>query len=160
MKEKALRKGKIVFRQGDPGDCMYCIRWGTVSVYLGYGTNNQRKLADLVPGDYFGEMGLIDGAPRSATVVVMETGTVLDRIGEDEFASFLKENPSKVTAIIQQLCHKLRHTTQNYIDACRSVRDVVGQDATEVDASSDYQFGQDERLAKIHDNQAQTLRDA
>lgn len=155
MEKTTLKKGMTVFWEGDSGDCMYLIRWGKVGVYVNYATSRQKKLAELNSGDYFGEMGLIDGEPRSATVVALESGTQLERIGRQEFAQFLAENPNKVYAIIQQLSHKLREGTKNYLDACRSVANVVGSD--EVDETSDYRFGQDERLRAIHDAHAATL---
>lgn len=155
MGTEKYKKGTTVFWEGDPGNCMYYIRWGTVGVYVNYATIHQKKLAELTSGDYFGEMGLIDGAPRSATVEVLESGTLIDRIGKDEFAQFLAENPNKVYAIIQQLSHKLRDATNTYLDACRSVANAVGDDS--VDETSDYRFGQDERLQAIHDVHAATI---
>lgn len=154
MKEKALKKGQTVFWQGDPGDCMYYIRWGSVGVYANYATSRQRKLAELRQGDYFGEMGLLEQEPRSATVVTLESGTLLTRIGEQEFGEFFLENPTKVLGIMQRLCHKLRDTTRAYRDACEAVDRVVGnagKDAADVDETSDYGFSQDERLRAIHD---------
>ncbi len=154
MREKALRKGTVVFKQGDAGECMYYVRWGKVGVFVDYGTPKQRQLAELNAGDCFGEMGLIDGEPRSATVVVMEGETVLERIGEDEFAEFLASNPNQVYAIIQQLSHKLRQVTKDYLEVCQSVAGAVGESADGVDDASDYHFAQDERLREIHDRQA------
>lgn len=160
MEDITLNKGAVVFNEGDSGDCMYYIRWGSVSVFSAYGTSKQKKLADLSEGDYFGEMGLIDGEPRSATVVVAEKGTILERIGEDEFAQFLVDQPNKVTAIIQQLSHKLRQTTKDYLEVCRSVSNAVGEEATSVDEDSDYRFTTDKRLAHIHSEYAAMLLDA
>ena len=88
MKEEKYRKGQVVFRQGDSGDCMYSIRWGSVGVFANYGEKNEKQLAELRAGDYFGEMELLDHASRSATVVSLERGTVLNRISEDEFDEY------------------------------------------------------------------------
>ncbi len=159
MKTKALKKDSTVFWEGDAGDCMYYILWGKVGVYKNYATLHQKKLAELSSGDYFGEMGLIDGEPRSATAVVLEDGTRLDRIDESEFAQFLAENPAKVGRIIEQLSHKLRQTTKDYLEICRSVASAVGEEH-EVDGSSNYHFEQDDHLRTIHDAQAKTADNA
>lgn len=156
MKEQKLKKGSVVFWQGEPGDCMYYIRWGRVGVFADYDTPNQKKLAELSEGDYFGEMGLLDGGERSATVVALEAGTLLNRIDEAEFGQFLAENPAKVYAIIQRLSHKLRQTTRDYLSVCGSVSAAVGNDAGKVDETSDYGFGKDDQLRAIHDQQAMT----
>ncbi len=153
MKEATLKKWQVVFWQGDPGDSMYYIRWGSVGVYTGYGTAKQKKLAELYQGDYFGEMGLIDQESRSATVVVLESGTKLYQIGEDDFEEFLIENPGKVYSIIQQMSHNLRRTTKDYLDLCKQVSNMVGTETKEVDESSDYNFAQNPELVSVHDNQ-------
>lgn len=154
MKGQELKKGDVVFLQGDPGDCMYYIRWGKVGVYANYGTPGQKKLAELGEGDYFGEMGLLDGEPRSATVVALERGTLLNRIDEAEFGQFMAENPTKVYAIIQRLSHKLRQTTRDYLSICQSVSTAVGEENDMVDEASDYGFEQDDQLLAIYDKYA------
>ncbi|MDO4806361.1 MAG: cyclic nucleotide-binding domain-containing protein [Coriobacteriales bacterium] len=154
MKSLELRRGEVIFSQGDPGDCMYYVRWGKVGVYADYGTPNQKKLAELGEGDYFGELGLLDGEPRSATVVALELGTMVNRIDEAEFGQFLAQNPLKVYAIIQQLSHKLRQTTKDYLEVCKSVSHAVGDDEGQVDEASDYGFEQDDQLRAIYDQSA------
>lgn len=160
MNENLYKKDMVVFWQGDASDCMYHIKWGKVGVFADYATSRQRKLAELSSGDYFGEMGLIDHAPRSATVVVLERGTILNRIGEEEFAEYLTENPNKVDEIIRQLSHKLRQATRDYLELCRYVSEKVGKDTREVDETSNYQFGSSEQLRAVHDERAEQLRDA
>lgn len=156
MSDLALKKGTVVFSQGDPGDCMYYIRWGKVGLYTGYKTLGQKKVAELVQGDYFGEMSLIDGEKRTVTAVVMEKDTSLEAVSQDTFARFLRDNPSKVYQIIEQLSHQLRETTKSYLAICQSVSNSVGAGADKVDESSDYRFGQNEHLRKIHESQAST----
>ena len=121
-------------------------------MYKDYGTIHQKKLTELGTGDYFGEMGLIDSAPRSATAVVIQDGTKLDRIGEAEFGQFLAEHPKEVELIIQQLSHKLRQTTRDYLEICQSVARVTGN-STDIAKSHDYRFDEEERLRSIHDSQ-------
>ncbi|MDO4405257.1 MAG: cyclic nucleotide-binding domain-containing protein [Atopobiaceae bacterium] len=154
MSDKELKKGTVVYSQGDPGDCMYFIRWGKVGLFTGYKTLGQKKVAELMQGDYFGEMGLIDGEQRPVTAVVTERDTQIDCITRENFGQFLLNNPNKVYQIIQQLCHTLRQTTNDYLSVCQSVSDAVGGNASDVDATSNYRFEQDDQLREIHDQQA------
>ncbi|KAJ3107920.1 anaphase-promoting complex subunit Hcn1 [Phlyctochytrium planicorne] len=63
MKECYFVEGEVIFRQGDPGDCMYFIISGELHVYV-----DGRKVGELKPGSYFGEMALMAVIPRTATV--------------------------------------------------------------------------------------------
>ena len=160
MNETTYKKDAIVLRQGDSSDCMYYIKWGEVGVFRDYGTPHQKMLAKLSRGDYFGEMGLVDHAPHSATVVVLERGTVLSRIGEDEFARFFEENPNKVDAIIRRLSHKLRQTTKDYLELCHHVSKSVGQDTYDVDETSNYNFEQNVPPQAVQDEPEMDLDEA
>ena len=121
---KKFEKGTVIFRQGDPGDCMYDILSGKVGIYAAYGTENEKLLTELAAGGYFGEMGLLDKAVRSATAVALEACEA-DVVTEAEFKDFLAKNPDKVLAIMQQLSQRLRQRTQDYVDACHAVYEVV-----------------------------------
>lgn len=125
MNKAVFNKGEVIFRQGDPGNCMYDIVWGSVGVYAEYGTPNEKKLAELRPGDFFGEMGLLEQSPRSATVVALEDDTQVSAIMESDFRDYFAENPAKVFTIMQTLSQKLRRTTQDYLDVCRTVYETV-----------------------------------
>ena len=152
MKEERFSKGKVVFRQGDPGDCLYYIRWGSVGVYVNYREKNEEKLAELRTGDYFGEMGLLDHEARSATVVSLDHDTVLNRISEDEFDVFLRDNPARVVDILKRLSHKLRKATKGYREVCQAVSESVGAQTNEVSQTGTYGFEQNEKLKAIHDD--------
>ncbi len=125
MELKKCRKGEVVIRQGEPGDCMYSIRWGRVGVYSGYGTAAEKKLAELGADDFFGEMELLDKAERSATVVALEGGTQLEVITEADFNEFFTRQPAKVFFILQRLCQKLRKSTQDYLRVCRTINQAM-----------------------------------
>lgn len=152
VKEEKFGKGKVVFRQGDPGDCLYYIRWGSVGVYANYREENEEKLAELRTGDYFGEMGLLDHEVRSATVVSLDHDTVLNRISEDEFDEFLHDNPARVVDILKRLSHKLRKATKSYREVCQAVSESVGAQTNEVSETGNYGFDQNEKLKAIHDD--------
>lgn len=126
MDIRTYNKNAVVFRQGDVGDCMFDIQFGRIGIYDDYGGPNQQLIAELSVDQIFGEMGLLDKAPRSATAVAMEDGTVLSVITEKEFYDYFEEFPAKVLLLMQQMSHRLRRTTKDYLDGCRAVYEAVG----------------------------------
>ena len=121
---KEFKQGEIIFRQGDPGDSMYDIFSGRVGVYAAYGTANEKLLTELKANEFFGEMGLLEKAPRSATVVALED-TAVYVIGEADFNDYFNKHPEKALQIMRQLSQRLRSRTEDYLEACRAVCDVL-----------------------------------
>ena len=78
-----LADGEIVFREGSPGNKMYVILAGAVRISRSLGTSGEEELAVLGQGQLFGEMGLIDSAPRSARATSLREGTILLEITEN-----------------------------------------------------------------------------
>lgn len=125
MEKQNFNKGEIIFKQGQFATTMYDICAGTVGIYAAYGTAEEKKLAVLGEGEIFGEMGLIECYPRSATAVALKDGTLVQEINAQEFSEYFKASPEKVFRVMQQLSQRLRETTQNYLDACRTVYETV-----------------------------------
>ena len=125
MEQKTFRQNDVIFRQGDAADCMYAVRGGSVGVYLDFGGPGELKLNELHAGQYLGEMGLLDSAPRSATAVALSDDTALDVIAESDFRAVFEENPEQFMYMLQQMCSRLRRLTRDYAEACRTVADVV-----------------------------------
>ena len=122
---QTYKKGEIIFKQGDAADCMYDIRWGSVGIYLDYGTPEEKLLAHLRGDDIFGEMSLVDEVPRSATAVSMERETKLEVITKETFSSYLSERPEKIIEVMQSMGKRIRALTNDYLDACRAVAEAV-----------------------------------
>ena len=115
--------GQVIFREGDPGDSMFEVYTGKVGVYANYGTADEKLLTDYFPGKYFGEMGLLDHAPRSATAVALEDDTCVGVVTEDSFGEFFEKNPARVLMVMQQLCQNLRKRTKDYVEVCRTIHE-------------------------------------
>jgi len=125
MDVKSFSRGAVIFREGDSGDCMYEIQNGCIGIFKDYGGPNEKRIAYLMPSDIFGEMGLLDNAPRSGTAVALEGDTVLERVTEEDFIAYFGKNPAKIMQLMQQMCARLRNTTQDYLNACRTVHETV-----------------------------------
>ena len=125
MKSKIYRKGEIIFRQGDAADSMFDILWGNVGIYVGYGSDYEKKLTMLATGDSFGEMGMIDHEPRSATAVALENQTQIEELWEEDLIDLFRKNPAKVLSVLQMMSRRLRNLTRDYMDVCKTAVDVV-----------------------------------
>jgi small-conductance mechanosensitive channel/CRP-like cAMP-binding protein len=92
--------GEAIVREGEPGDSFYLIERGTVAVTIGAGDGGTRMLTRMAAGDYFGEMSLLTGEPRSATVVAESDVAVLE-VERADFESVLVANPALLEPISQ-----------------------------------------------------------
>ena len=76
-------------------------------------------------GQFLGEMGLIEKTARSATAISLSDDTELQVIDEENFAQWFAENPEEMRYLLQQMSLRLRRTSRDYADVCRTVNDVV-----------------------------------
>lgn len=103
-----MEKGKNVFNQGDDADGLYVLLSGKMQVYIfsGHVGGTTKVLAELGPGQYVGEFGLIDGDKRSASVRMSETGEVLF-LPAVAFAVVMDSQPTVAQAVCDYLCEKV-----------------------------------------------------
>ena len=130
MNKKTFHKGAVIFREGDPGDCMYMVERGKVGVYVGYGTPQEKLLKEYAQGDYFGEMGLLEHTERSATAAAMEADTCVTPVSEDNFGEFIRNYPGETLLIMQQLSRNLRRTSRKFAEVCREIQFLSEQEDT------------------------------
>jgi predicted acylesterase/phospholipase RssA/CRP-like cAMP-binding protein len=104
------RKGEVVFFEGSSGDSMYLIESGQVKIVSNI-NGEERLFAYLGPGNFFGEMALLLGEPRSATIKVDIDAElwVLQKADMDEL---LEQYPAIAVTISRELSHRLRETDQ------------------------------------------------
>ncbi|MGQ0669836.1 MAG: cyclic nucleotide-binding domain-containing protein [Actinomycetota bacterium] len=101
--EVRYMEGAPVVREGDDGDSFYVILEGQAKVVRGTG----RVLTRLVPGDFFGEVSLLDGGERTATVV-SETPLTMLMLGRKPFAKMLEQQPDVAVKMLEELAARLR----------------------------------------------------
>ncbi|OFZ68399.1 MAG: hypothetical protein A2V79_09345 [Betaproteobacteria bacterium RBG_16_56_24] len=101
----------ILVREGDPGDRFYLLRKGRAKVYLGASSGREVILAILGPGDFFGEMAMIDEEPCSANVMALEESEFVS-IGKAEFQKAITSSPKMAISLLKALCRRLREADQ------------------------------------------------
>ncbi len=104
-----LPEGSVLFAEGDTGDAFYVVLDGTAEVRKGKGN---RRVNSLGPGAYFGEMALLDAAPRSATVVAA-TELELAVLGARIFRTLLRELPTISERMLAALAGELREARRS-----------------------------------------------
>ena len=102
---REFKAGDIIFKEGDPGSEFFVIQSGKVDIRLG-----NRQLGTLGDHDIFGEMALIDPAPRSATAVAA-TDVKIVPVGEKQFLFLVSRTPHFALNVMRTLARRLR--TQN-----------------------------------------------
>jgi CRP/FNR family transcriptional regulator, cyclic AMP receptor protein len=111
LKRRALKRGDVLFHQGDAGNAMFLIERGRVSIYITDDEGKEVTLAELAQGDFFGEMALIEGKPRTAGARAAEE-TSLASLSRDDFIAFVRLNADVALAMLGALSDRLRATDE------------------------------------------------
>ena len=102
--------GTVLFREGDPGDVMYVIHSGQVEISRMIGDKRQ-TLAVLPPGEFFGEMAIINNRPRSATATVRQRARLIV-IDSETFEAMLRGKTEIAVRMIKALAERLERANQ------------------------------------------------
>ena len=143
LRQRRYRRNEVVFHQGDPGDTLHVITEGAMKIVLPSPEGDEAIIATLRPGDFFGELALLDGGTHSATVTAVEAATTLALL-RSAFLEVLGQSAGMRDALLRNLAGELRRLTGHveelhFLDlagrlAMRLVRlaDEAGQDSAEV----------------------------
>jgi CRP/FNR family cyclic AMP-dependent transcriptional regulator len=107
VSRRSAPRGTAIMREGDPTDFLYIVVSGRLKVMMGEADGKETILSILGPGEFFGEMGLIDDEPRSASVVTIEPCELLS-ITKRDFKKCLAENFEMSMAVMRGLVRRLR----------------------------------------------------
>ena len=118
-------ENSVIFAQGDKGSALYLIEDGAVEIAYGEG-RGRVVLSTLFSGQYFGELSLFDGAPRSATATAIKK-TRLMRLDRDDLVDYVNKNPAAALRIIAEMSERLRQT--NELMSRQVSRDVLEEEA-------------------------------
>jgi len=121
--EHNIEAGKKIFGKGEAGASMYIIRSGAIEIFLPPEKDSPRViLRELRSGQYFGELSLFDGKPRSASAEAT-TKTELFELRRDDFADYLSRSKPATMAILSELAERLRET--NNLLSQRAAKHVI-----------------------------------
>jgi MFS superfamily sulfate permease-like transporter len=124
LRRAELNADEVLFREGEPGDKLYLLARGAVSILV-HGGGQQRRIVTFAPGSVFGEAAMLDGAPRSATATVIEDAIVysLSRRALDALA---RSDPSLATKLLVNLGRHLSARLRQTTDTLRELVDSRG----------------------------------
>ena len=115
LRRRSFHRGEVIFHQGDPGDTLHLIRQGRLKVVIPSETGEEVLLAILSQGDCFGELALLDGGPRSATVIAMESVETLV-LGRKDFLVFVRTHMEMAEKLVVNLARIIRRVNEDVAD--------------------------------------------
>lgn len=107
---KTIPKGEVLFREGDEGTVIYVVQKGSVRVSR-FISGETRVMTDFGPGEFFGEMSLLNGSPRSGTAVVMDDAKLLC-LELHVFEAMLRANTEIAVRMVKKLASRLASANQ------------------------------------------------
>lgn len=149
MIEQKVRKGEVIFREGDPGDRMYVIIAGKVTLAHSASDGREALLGVLGPGDMFGELSVFDPSARTSTATALTEATLLS-LSREQLKVWLATRPEVAEKLLQALAKRLRRTEDAMADLVFT--DVPGRVAKALcDLSDKFGVVRDGALFVPHD---------
>jgi signal transduction histidine kinase len=113
-RELSFSSGQQIFKEGDPGDGLYIVKTGEVQISAIMSNGERQVFSQVLPGDVFGEMAVLDNQPRSAGALA-EGDTTVFYIPREELVNMLKESPTLSMTLVQEISGRLREFNRQYI---------------------------------------------
>src|ERR1700681_149880 len=113
--------GATIFNEHDRGDSLYVVESGSVRIWVVDEDVNEVTLAELKPGDFFGELAVLDRGERSSSATAL-TDTHLHKLSSDAFQEFLIEHPDAAIDVICEIAQRMRQT--NLLASKRTARNI------------------------------------
>jgi signal transduction histidine kinase len=112
--ERSFSSGEQVFQEGDRGDGVYLVKSGRIEISVGVAKKERRAFAQILPGELFGEMAVLELKPRSATATATEDSVVYF-IPRDELLAMVEGSPMLAMQLLREISSRLREFNQRYI---------------------------------------------
>ena len=122
---KVYQKSDIIFEENSTGDEMYILRSGKVKLVLGYAERGAEVGTLEQPGEFFGEMALVDASPRSATAIAEEDNTKLEVLSRENFLKMIREHPEFALDVMSELSKRVRLGNILYLEVIRKAMTIV-----------------------------------
>jgi CRP-like cAMP-binding protein len=132
-KNRAFAPGQIIFSAGETGDGFYIVVSGRVQIAAVVGPRESRVLATIGPGDFFGEMAVVDDAPRSATATAAASTKTLF-VERQKLLKLLARRPGLAFSIMREFSARMRNLNQKYVEEIVQAERlaIVGRFATTI----------------------------
>lgn len=114
-KVRTYRSGEVIFREGAPGDSLHIVVEGSVRVAVGSPTGGEATVALLGPGEFVGDLALLDGKPRSASAIASQPTKTLV-VTRHDFTRWLSDHPKASFALLEALSLRVRRTDEALAD--------------------------------------------
>src|SRR5207253_1481250 len=101
--------GQTIFNEHDRGDSLYVVETGSVRIWVVDEDVSEVTLAELKPGDFFGELAVLDRSERSSSATAV-TDIHLHRLSSDDFQKFLIDHPDAAIDVICEIAQRMRQT--------------------------------------------------
>jgi CRP-like cAMP-binding protein len=124
--ERSLRRGDVVFYEGDVPDALYIVLRGRIALLNTSVDGRESVLALMESGDLFGEMGMLDDLPRSATARALESSTLL-HLPYEPVLDLLHDHPNLLWGVVRLLAGRIRNMDEALADSV--FLDVTGRTA-------------------------------
>ena len=112
---RRYRRAETIFQKDEPGHSVYIVERGSVRIYVPSPQGNDLVLAVLVAGDFFGDLSLLDGRPRSASAAAMSE-TILLGLERTDFIALITSRPEAAMAVLEAVSRRLRETDEMAAD--------------------------------------------
>lgn len=141
--EKAYPKNTIILSQDEQGDSLYIVLAGKVKAVLLSKSGREIILSSFKPGDFFGEMAILDNRPRSANAIAVEDTRLL-LLNRDAFKQHIFQHPETAMRVLSELCNRIRRADDIignltlldvYGRVARYLIDIAARDGKRVDDS-------------------------
>jgi CRP/FNR family cyclic AMP-dependent transcriptional regulator len=115
MTTRSVRRGHVIFSEGDEGDRLFVVLEGKVKIWRAAADGRENLLAVMGSGDMFGELSLFDPGPRTSSVSAV-TDSLLASLDHDDLRPLLLEQPGVASQLLQALAQRLRRTNESLAD--------------------------------------------
>ncbi len=136
LSEKIYKNGEEIIKEGDIGKSFFLLTEGKAGVYTNYEKDTPFRIAVIDPGEYFGEMAILEAYPRSASVIAIGNVHAIE-IPADEMHLFFEENPEQILELITHLSNRIQLMTDDYNESQKLLKEVR---SAETDKKSDFFF--------------------
>ena len=121
--ERTFNGGEVIIREGDTGNTFFQLLEGKVGVFKNYDKADEVQVAVIEPGQYFGEMAVIETYPRSSTVVAIGDVKVVE-IPAVALNEYFTQNPDKILSIMEVFGSRIKKMTDDANEAKKALDDV------------------------------------